>query len=728
MLVAIIVAIIALVVAAVIVIGFLMLRSRKEGTTASPRRSGHDPVKSIDSVGLMSAKSEGKAGSRGKHGLDLKTTAPPETTTGRPSEAVRSRFVAMGVLAAAIFGSLSAKLWSMQVLASDTYKNEALQNKYTTVATPAPRGLIYDSDGVQLVKNRTTLTVLADPKVAEDHDVMQRLSTVLGIPFNVVRARIKDQSSGAQSQRVVSADARQRDVAFIAEHSDAFSGVTVQERTMREYPYGALAAHLLGYTGPVSDSELDTMPENRVVELGDTIGKSGIEAYYDNVLAGEHGQRRVVVDNLGRVVEVESETQPTRGSDVYLTIKAPVQYVADTELAALIAPKGIIGEGKGVGGAVVALDVTDGSVLAMASYPTFDPTVFTGGVTQDVWDLYSTEESYYPLLNRAISGTYPAASTYKAFTSLAGLKYGFADDKKTWTCGGSWDGFNSGDWQNCWLLSGHGELDLNDGIRVSCDIVFYEIAKDFFFAGRSQGGSISDTAMQEEIAKFGFGSLTGIDLSGEDPGRIPTPEWKAQHWSDVPTEGVWRGGDLTNLVIGQGDCLITPLQNAVGYGGVATGKLMKPHILKEVKNTTDKAAATYTPEELATPDVEQKNYDIVRGGLKLVAADAAGVVKAFQEWDIDPTTVSSKTGTGEVAGKGDVAWFVCYYPQDKPKYVVATCIEQGGGGADAAGPVGAHVMGALLAYERGDLKEINRVAGSSGKSVEVKFGSAGRSD
>ena len=726
MVTAVIVAIVTLVVAAAAAAAFFVIRARRKDASPKAQSHGRDPVKSIDSAGILAA-GEKKSGKKVGH-HEHTTTARAETTTGRPYEAVRSRFVALGVLAAAVFGSLSAKLWSMQVLQSSEYKTEALQNKYTDVATPAPRGLIYDSDGLLLVNNRTTLTVLADASVADDHDVVQRLSSVLGLPFNVVRARIQDQSSGAQSQRVVSSDARQRDVAFIAEHSDAFTGVTVQQRTVREYPYGALAAHILGYTGPVSEEELDTAPTNRTIELGDTVGKSGVEAYYDNLLAGEHGQRRVIADSQGRVVEVESETPAKRGSDVYLTIRAAVQYVAEIELASLIAPDNVIGHGKGVGGAVVAMDVRDGSILAMASYPTFDPQMFTGGITQDIWDLYSTEESYYPLLNRAVSGTYPAASTYKAFTSLAGLKYGFADKKKTWECTGSWDGYHSGDWQNCWLLSGHGKINLNDGIRVSCDVVFYEIAKDFFYAGETQGGDISDTALQEEISQFGFGKTTGIDLSGEEPGRIPTPEWKAQHWSDVPTEGQWRGGDLTNLVIGQGDVLITPLQNAVGYGAVATGKLMKPHVLKEVRNDADTPAVTFTPEELGTPEVKDKHYKILREALKLVSADSNVVVEAFAEWGIDAKKVSSKTGTGEVAGKGDVAWYVCYYPQDKPKYVVSTCIEQGGGGALFAGPVGAAVLGAILASDKGELNKVKRVVGSSGKSEKVNFGEAARQD
>jgi len=723
MLQAIIVAIVTLIVAAALVVAFFVVRSRRT-PTVSGHRTGRGAVRSIDSVGVASTLEE----STGLHGANVPRASSRDNASGKVSGSVRSRFVAMGLLATAIFGSLSAKLWSMQVLASDQYKTEARQNKYADVATPAPRGFIYDSDGIALVKNRTALTVLADSSVADDHDVMLRLSTVLGLPYNVVRARIKNESTGAQSQRVVAFDARLRDVAFISEHSDAFQGVTIQERTVRSYPYGALAAHVLGYTGTVSREELETMPSNREVELGDTVGKSGVEAFYDNLLAGEHGKRRVIADSKGRVVEVESETPAQKGSDVYLTIKAPVQYVAERALADLIAPTGVIGEGKGVGGAVVAMDVTDGSILAMASYPTYAPDTFTGGIAQDVWNLYSTEESYYPLLNRAISGTYPAASTYKAFTSLAGLKYGFADEKREWECTGAWDGYNSGDIQHCWNLYGHGDINLHDGIVVSCDVVFYEIAKDFFYAGVTQGGTISDTALQEEIAKFGFGQVTGIDLSGEDPGRIPTPDWKAQHWSDVPTEGQWRGGDLTNLVIGQGDVLVTPLQMAVAYGGVATGNLMRPHVLKEVRNTPDTVAISFEPEVVSVPEVEEKYYKQVRDALGGVAADSSTLVNAFAEAGIDVADIASKTGTGEVAGKGDVAWFVCYTPPDKPKYLVATCIEQGGGGATAAGPVGAQVMGAVLDNARGDLDEVGVVAASSGKSVEYTAGSTQRTD
>ena len=721
MLVAVIAAVATLVVAILAIWGIVAFRSRRASGSKNRVRAKKG-VHQVDSVGMAATFNEGKA----EHEQTVARSS--RSSSGKVGDRVRSRFIAIGVLAAGVFGTLAVRLFGMQALSSVQYENEARENKYSTVATPAPRGFIYDANGTPLVVNRTTLTVLADAQVADDHDVLQRLSSVLGIPLGVVRMRIKDASSGAQSQRVVADDASLRDVAFIAEHSDAFAGVTVQERTVREYPFGALAAHVLGYTSSISQEELDNMPPNREVELGDMIGKSGIEAFYDNVLAGEHGQRVVIADSQGRVVEVESETEALKGSDVHLTIQAPVQYVADMALANSVAPTGVIGEGRGVGGAVVAIDVSDGSIIAMSSYPTFDPTAFTGGVANDIWEVYRTEESHYPLLNRAIAGTYPAASTYKAFTSLAGLRYGFADFEKEWYCAGSWDGFNSGDIQNCWDLSGHGEIDLYQGIVQSCDVVFYEIAKDFFYAGESQGGNISDTAMQEEISKFGFGSQSGIDLDGEEPGRIPTPEWKAAHWSDVPAAGKWYGGDLTNLVIGQGDCLVTPLQMAVAYGAVATGKLLKPHLLKEVRNTAGDPVITYETTVVSEPDVKKKHIEGVREALGGVAAASTTLVNAFAEAGLNVENIGSKTGTGEVAGKGDVAWYVCYYPLDNPRYLVATCIEEGGGGAQAAGPIGAEVLGAVVAAANGELTDFGRVAGSSGRSVEYNGGGGARAD
>lgn len=718
-------AIIAAIVAVVILVGALVFVFVMRSRTQTPYAGQKKDVRSVENV-VGSANPFSKYA----HAPAPDTVQVGESpTAGKPAAGLNKRFTALGVFAAAVFGVLGIRAGSMQLFGSESYSSEAEGNLYRTVSTPAPRGTIYDAGGVALVKNRASETVLADSSVADDRDVMQRLSAVLGVPVNVVRQRIQDSSAGAQSQRVVASDVRIRDVAFIAEHADAFPNVSVETRTVREYPYGALAAHVLGYTGTPSEADLEVALEGRVLESTDEIGKSGVELSYDNLLAGEHGARKVTVDAQGNVLDVVSETQPDSGSDLYLTIRGPVQYIADQALAETVGPdNGLIGSGKGVGAAVVAMDVRDGSVLAMASYPTYDPGTFTGGITQDIWDLYSADEAHAPLTNRSISGQYPAASTYKAFTSLAGLEYGFADYNKTWVCTGEWDGFGTGDVQRCWLRTGHYEIDLHRGIVVSCDTVFYEIAKAFFDHGPKGLNTISETALQDEIKKYNFGTATGIDLGSEAVGRVPTPEWKAEYWRDVPSEAVFRGGDYTNMIIGQGDVLVTPMQIAVAYGGIATGKIMKPHVLGEVRNRRGETAVKVEPEVVSEPQVKQEYLDFVRDALHDMVLSDHSISALFREGGVD---AAGKTGTGEHANSGTDAWFVCYAPYDDPKYVVSCVVELGGGGGEVAAPIAAKVMNALFAYDEGTLEtNMARVAPSPGKEVAggAVVANTGRSD
>lgn len=644
---------------------------------------------------------------------------------GKPASSLSRRFLGLGILTTGIFATLGTKLLSMQVFDAQGYADEAEENLYTNVSTPAPRGVIYDKDGRELVVNRVSQTVLAEPDVIDSTDTIKRLSAVLGIPEGIVRQRINDASSGAQSQRVVASDVTLRDVAFISEHSDAFDGVTVEARTVREYPYGALAAHVLGYAGSPTDDELNAKRSGRVIESGDTVGKSGVEAFYDAILSGDRGDRRVMVDAGGNIVSVVSETSPVKGSDLYLTIDSYAQYVADRALAQTIAPAGDIGTGKGVAGAVVALDAKDGSVLVMASYPTFDPSHFTNGIPQYIWDLYNTEESEAPLVNRAVNGQYAAASTFKAFTSMAGLEYGFADEGSTWACGGSWDGFETGSPQKCWKRDGHGTLDLHGGIVNSCDVVFYEIAKAFFDHGPDGTGELSDTALQDYIKLYNFGSTTGIDLDNESAGRVPTPEWKANQWRNVPAEALWVGGDYTNMVIGQGDVLITPLQLAVAYGGIATGKLMRPHLMGRVTNTADEVVLEAQPEVLTEPEVNQRHLAYVRDSLHDMIRYSTSVAPEFEAIGVD---AAGKSGTAEHTDRQDDAWFVSYAPFDDPRYVVACIVEQGGGGSDVAAPIVAKVMDALVnGPDEGAAP--GKVEGSSGHAVELVYtGSEGRTD
>ena len=647
-----------------------------------------------------------------------------ERPTSKPADSLTRRFAALSVLAGGIFALLGAKAWSMQVMSNDEYSDAALNNLSTTVSTPAPRGCIYDRNGRALVNNRTSQTVLADPDVLSNNDVLKRLSAVLGIPLGVVRQRIGDSSTGAQNKRIVASDVRLRDVAFISEHADSFPGVSIEERTVRDYPYGALASHLIGYTGSPSETELSNDSSGRVIESTDVVGKSGVELQYDDVLSGDQGQRQLIVDAQGNTVDVISETSPVKGFDLHLTIDAHAQYVADRTLAELIAPGGDIGTGKGVAGAVVAIDATNGDVLVMSSYPTYDPTYFTNGIPQEVWDLYNTDDSHAPMINRVVNGQYAPASTFKAFTSMAGLHYGYADYDTLWTCTGSWDGFGSGDIQKCWNTKGHGTLDLHGGIVNSCDVVFYEIAKAFFDHGPEGTQEISNTALQDYLKMYRFGSQTGIDLADESIGRIPTPEWKAEHWKNVPSEAIWVGGDYSNMIIGQGDVLITPLQLAMAYGAIATGKILKPHLLKEVQNNTGDTVVEADTEIIDEPDVNSEHLKYVCDSLHAMVSESKSAREAFTEAGIDPVLVSGKSGTAEHTDRIPDAWFVTFGPYEDPRYVVACVIEQGDGGADNAAPVAAKVMSALMESD-GDPDEVGRISGSSGRSVELQYSSSG---
>lgn len=681
MLTAILVTVLVLAVAAVLIFVFL----RSKGTLDSGAHKGKLNVKHINSVGVAAKAPKVTTSSR-------MPDASARSVATAPGDSLKMRFLAVGVLAGAALAALTGKLFSVQVLSGSDYQRQAEKNLYTTVATPAPRGVVYDAQGIALITNRQVQTVLADSDVAENPDVMLRLSAVLGIPYNVVRNRILDLTSGAQSQRVVASDVSLRDIAYINEHIDAFPGVVTQVRTTRSYPHGSLAAHVLGYAGTASSDDLTNAAEGRDIEMGDAVGKAGIESAYDDLLAGDHGQRVLVTDAKGAIQEVVSETDPTKGNDLYLTLSARVQHVAEEEIKSAV--KGSTGKA----GSIAVIDVETGGILAMASYPTYEPETFVGGVSQDVWDEYQTEASRYPMLNRAISGTYPAASCFKAFTGMAGLTYGFVTTSTTVNCTGTWTGFGDDYPQKCWVSWGHGNVALHQAIVDSCDVYFYEIARSFY----RQRDSIGADAMQDFIKEFGFGSKTGIEISGESEGRVPTPEWKADYFKDAPEQAQWLPGDISNMVIGQGYVLVTPLQEARAYAAIASGKLMKPHFLHEVRNSIGDAVLAETTEELSRPEVSEANLKAMREALHGVITEEDAVIPTFSGYS---WSAAGKTGTAQVSGKNDFAWFSMYAPYKKPRYALSVCIEEGGGGADTAAPVAAAVMDAVMKYENGKLDD-----------------------
>lgn len=601
----------------------------------------------------------------------------------------RRRFIGFFGVAGVSIGVLLVKLWSMQVISGEEYTAKADENRTTEYTTVAPRGRILDRHGNELVGNRSTFAVLVSAEYQDDTEVLERLAVALGIPKETVIALAQDETEGAQADRVIALDVDDRVVAYLSEHQSAFEGVSIESRTVRTYPYGTLAAHVLGYTGTVSESELESEEEGVSYESGDTVGKSGAEEAFEAYLQGDRGIKQVEINASGEVVSTVDSVSPVQGNDVALTIDVDVQKVAEEALEQGISAAHKEGYTKADAGAVVCMNCKTGEIVAMASAPSFDPSEFIGGISSDTWDEMTDDESGYPLSNRCIAGLYPAASTFKGFTGLAGLEYGFASDTKTWTCNGTWTGFGE-DWaQKCWNTSGHGTIDFHEGIVESCDVVFYEIARSFYNAD-SEG-----TDLQDYLKSWGFGSTTGIELSGEAEGRVPTPEWKREFNADAPENQSWLPGDLSNLIIGQGDLLVTPLQIACGYAGLATGRVPKPVLLSKVYASDGKTVVVDGKEfreSITHPEFEKKNIKIMRDGFEDVVAEGS-VKDVFKSLDVE---TSGKTGTGQVAGKDNYGWYVGYGPNDDPKYVCACCIEQGGSGATCAAPVVRSVLAAAF--------------------------------
>ena len=603
--------------------------------------------------------------------------------------AVRRRFLEFMGVAGIGLGALFVKLWSMQVISGRDYTAKAEENRITEYTTVAPRGRIFDRNGVELVGNRSSFAVLISADEQSNKKVIRRLSNVLGIPRETVAAKAADSSNGAQADRLIALDVSDRAVAYIAEKPTAFPGVTVEARTVRTYPQGTLAAHVLGYAGTISQDELSKQNGSHSYESGDTVGKDGAEQAFESYLQGDRGIKRVEINAAGEVVGTVDSTDPVRGNDVRLTIDSKVQKVAEEALQKAFSDAARAKYTNASAGAIVCLDATNGEVIAMASAPTYDPSEFIDGVSSDTWEWLTDDDNDYPLSNRCIAGLYPAASTFKGFTGLAGLEHKFASSSKIWDCKGTWTGFGKKWPQKCWNLNGHGHIGFHHGIVESCDVVFYEIGKQFY---NIKG---SDTVLQEYLQDWGFGSLTGVELSGEQEGRVPTPEWKKAYNRDAPESQAWQPGDITNLMIGQGDLLVTPLQIACGYAGLATGTIPKPVLLHSVLAQDGKTVVVDGSRFYGSnfsPKFKESNIEIMRSGFEGVVSEGS-VKSVFSGMGVKS---AGKTGTGEVAGKDNYAWYVGYAPAKDPKYVCACIIEQGGAGATSAAPAVRSVLAKAL--------------------------------
>lgn len=619
---------------------------------------------------------------------------------------LRSRFATLGILIILVLASLLVRLWTMQVLNGKSYAALAENNRVREISLEAPRGTIFDRNGVPLVTNRSALAVSVDPTheavrdllvryqnedTADDptrrelDDLFGELGTMLGMTTTDIFERVADLNQEALRPRVVALDATKEVVAQLLERQTDFPWVRVEEIAVREYPFGSLGAHVIGYTGAISEAQFEESDEYAGYELGDTVGKTGAERQFEGVLQGDKGWRRIEVNASGKPQGVVDEQDPRPGNDIKLTIDIEVQRVAEEQLAAAIEEARRQGYTSAKAGAAVVLDVRTGEVLALASAPTYDPSAFLGGISTAEWAALNAKESEYPLNDRAIMAAYPPASTFKVITAIAGLEAGVTSENHTYSCGGRWTDMGE-QWPKwCWKRTGHGTLSLRSGIKNSCDTVFYEIGYEFYKRKAEE--------LQAEARAFGLGSKTGIDLPGEVAGRVPDAAWKKEFNANYPEYQMWLPGDTVNMAIGQGDMLASPLQMATVYAGIANGgTVMKPHVLKEVLGSEGGVAMAMEPEVLYDTTVSDATLGVITRSL--IDVTTAGTAQgAFAGFGVQ---VAGKTGTAQVKGKDDYAWFAAYAPANAPQYAVVVIVEQGGHGGSVTGPAARNILAQLL--------------------------------
>ena len=604
------------------------------------------------------------------------------------NDAIKTRLRILAFIATAILVILFARLWMLQGVLAEEYRRQAEDNRIREVSLDAPRGLILDRRGEALVKNRLAAAVTIEPEHTDNKRLKKRLSRVLKMSVDEIDERIASSKVDPIKPRVIQRDVTERAIAYIKEHSGDFPGVEVKIEAIREYPYGTLAAHVVGYLGELSEEERQD-PEFVRYDLGDMVGKTGVERTYDNLLVGSKGTEFIEVNATAEPLRVIDRTSSDPGNDIVLTIDRRIQTVAEKALSDGIRRTRNKKYRNASSGATVVM-TPKGEILAMASFPTYDPTVFVGGVSQKDWAALTNEDSDYPLNNRALMAGYPPASIFKVVTAAAGYQNGVMTSGTTVFCTGLWTGMGAKWGKRCWLWSGHGTRNVVGALEVSCDSFFYDIGYRLY--------KLPGERLQDWSRRMGLGSKTGIDLPAEFEGRVPTAEWKKEWNKNNPENQAWFPGDTVNMAIGQGDMLTTPLQLVSLYAGIAAdGIIYRPHVVKSVVGLDGRELRAIEPEKTGEFGLTPAQLGKIKEGLRRVVATGTAK-KAFAGLDFE---VSGKTGTAEVFGKDDFALFAAYAPSAAPEYVVVTVIEEGGGGSTAAAPVVRDILEAIMSEREG---------------------------
>ncbi len=647
-----------------------------------------------------------------------------------------TRVKVLAALVAVMFAALTTRLWFLQVLAAEDYRRARENNSVRLVDIPARRGRILDAHGRVLVDNRASLIVTMNREEAGDRkeEILAELSELLDVPASVLGERLDDTRYYVFSPIPIAIDVPRRAAFYIQEHADDFPGVEVIEQPIRTYPEGSLAAHVLGYLRQIDGDKLED-PAYADYEPGDVIGVAGVEAVYEFDLAGTDGVVKYRVNSAGRNLGEIGELDPVPGDDVRLTLDLRIQGLAEEALRnGMIAARGVFDPNTGTNlranaGAVIVLDPRTGGVEAMASYPTFRPSLFTGPLTQGEFERrFNSANTGYPLLNRAIQSEYAPGSTYKPWVALSALSRRpegapagetIVSTARSYPCPPSWTvPYDEDDPEaiqyvfNNWTSANLGYMNLARALSVSCDTVFYPMGYEYWRlyypppnADGIQGNDDETPRepLQRDLRAIGFGRVTNVDLPFEKDGRVPDAAWKASIHEEFPKlfpEGRWVPGDYVLMTIGQGDTLVTPLQLAVAFGALQNdGRVCVPHLLDQViAPGTGEVVRSTEPRCKRRLPFEPEHISYVRDALAEVprSGTASG---AFAGFPFAKVWVAGKTGTAEVANRQDTSWFAAMTTAGAEQHVVVVIVEQGGHGSTTAAPIVRNIIEGIYGLE-----------------------------
>ena len=623
------------------------------------------------------------------------------------------RIAFLGIVILSLFSALVVRLWFLQVLAGNTYETTAQGQAVRLVPIEPSRGRILDRNGETLVRNRPSLVVsvrkdeIGDKQAASQ--MLDRLASILQMPRQEIDARLNDKRIPPYSAVPIKEDVPKDTIIYLREHAEEFPGVVGEMRPVRVYPHGQLASHILGYTGEITADQLKDA-HYKGYKAGSSVGRGGIEYAYERALHGTPGMVKLQVDASGAVRgDPLGRLEPVTGYDVVTTIDSRVQQVAEDSLQQGISRAQSIFDavsGKhyvASGGGAVVLDPRTGEVIASASFPTYDPGQFVGGISQADFDALAKNPAN-PLLDRVTQAAFPPGSTFKVVTAAAALQEGIATPGGRYDCPASYR-FADRTFKN-WRPSSSGMISVSQALVESCDTVFYQFASQFWQRFRKDGAEV----LQDYARKFGFGSKTGIEVPYEKEGRVPDEAWLQEMNARYPKAfpyKVWLPGYTINMGIGQGDVLATPLQLATAYSAIANGgTLWEPHVGMRIQEGN--RVVTVPNKELGKLPVSPTAIDTIRRGLDGVVHPGGTAVGAFAGFPLDQYPIAAKTGTAEINGKQPYAWFVGYAPSSNPQYVVCVMVEEGGHGGETAAPIARRIFEGLFNLPLSEIHLSNR--------------------